>query len=313
MTKIERVERTLSGESVDRPPVSMWYHFGVQHRPGIDFARISLDYFRHYDFDFLKLMNDYYYPMPRGLEEIASAADLSKLERFEPEDSPWREQLSAIEHVAAELSGEAMFIDTIFEPWQSLERTLAGEHLRTLMQREPQALKDALEVVTDNLIAYARAAIERGSSGVFVSVMASEEFLTPEQAREFELPYARRLLEAVSDLAPMNTLHAHGGKIYVDDVSTMPVSVLSYQDRGAANPSLAEMRERFHGCLMGGIDHTDFSPRTPRYVRERTREGIAAGGSTRFFLANGCSIPAEVNPSVIHAVVEEAKAAAGLP
>lgn len=311
MTKIERVERTLSGESVDRPPVSMWYHFGVQHRPGIDFARISLDYFRHYDFDFLKLMNDYYYPMPGGLEEIASAADLSKLARFEPEDSPWREQLSSIEHVAAELSGEAFFIDTIFEPWQSLERTLAGEHLRTLMRHEPRALKDALEVVTDNLIAYARASIERGSSGVFVSVMASEEFLTPEQAREFELPYARRLLEAVSDLAPMNTLHAHGGKIYVDDVSTMPVSVLSYQDRGAANPSLAGMRDRFNGCLMGGIDHTDFSPRTPRYIRERTREGIAEGGSTRFFLANGCSIPAEVNPSVIHAVVEEAKAAAG--
>ncbi len=310
MTKIERVERTLSGDRVDRPAVSMWYHFGVQHRPGVEFARVSLDFFRHYDFDFLKLMNDYYYPMPDGLEEIASAADLDRLGHFDPEDSPWREQLSAMEYIAAELSGEAFFIDTIFEPWQSLERTLAGEHLRTLMQDEPEALKRALDTVTNNLIAYAQASIDRGASGIFVSVMASEEFLTREQAQEFELPYARRLLEEVADRAPMNTLHAHGENIYVDDIASMPAAVLSYQDRGANNPSLSTMREHFDGCLMGGIDQTNFSPRTPRFVREHTREGIAAGGRTRFFLANGCSIPSEVNPAVIHAVVKEAKAAA---
>lgn len=310
MTKLERVKRTLSGDTVDRPPVSMWYHFGVQHRPGVEFARISLDFFRHYDFDFLKLMNDYYYPLPDGVWEIASGADLSRLQRFDPEHSPWREQLSAIDRVAGELAGEALFIDTIFEPWQTLERTLAGEHLRRLMREEPSALKSALDVVTDNLIAYAHASIDRGSSGIFLSVMASEEFLTLDEAAEFELPYARRVLEAVSDRALMNTLHAHGGSIYVDAVSSMPAAVLSYQDRGANNPTLSRMREHFDGCLMGGIDQTDFSPRTPRYVREHTREGIAAGGRKKFILANGCSIPSEVNPTVIHAVVDEAKSAA---
>lgn len=310
MNKLQRVERTLAGENVDRPPVSMWSHFGVQHRPGREFARISLDYFRHYDYDFLKLMNDYFYPMPRGLEELASAEDLARLERFRPVDCSWAEQLAAVEYLSAELAGEARFIDTIFEPWQTLERTLAGEHLRRLMREAPDALKAALEVVTDNLIDYARASIEHGAAGVFVTVKASEEYLTREEAAEFELPYARRLLEAVADRAPMNTVHAHGGNIYTDDVITLPMAVLSYQDRGASNPSLTEMRSRFDGCLMGGIDHTDFTNRTPRYIRERTREAIAEGGRNRFILANGCSTPAEVNPAVLHAVVEEAKAAA---
>ena len=34
MDKIQRVDRVLSGEEVDRPPVTLWYHFGVQHAGG---------------------------------------------------------------------------------------------------------------------------------------------------------------------------------------------------------------------------------------------------------------------------------------
>jgi len=39
MTKIERMRATLAGEPVDRPPFSVWYHFGnstprLSGRPG---------------------------------------------------------------------------------------------------------------------------------------------------------------------------------------------------------------------------------------------------------------------------------------
>jgi hypothetical protein len=45
MNKIERVDRVLQGMEVDRPPVSLWYHFGVQHSGGVQFARLTLEYF----------------------------------------------------------------------------------------------------------------------------------------------------------------------------------------------------------------------------------------------------------------------------
>ncbi len=44
----------LAGQPVDRPPLTMWYHFGNQHAPA---ERTAL--FEHYDLDLLKLMNDY--------------------------------------------------------------------------------------------------------------------------------------------------------------------------------------------------------------------------------------------------------------
>src|SRR3989304_9713619 len=37
--KIELVARGLKGEPVGRPPLSIWYHFGVQTGQGTQFAR----------------------------------------------------------------------------------------------------------------------------------------------------------------------------------------------------------------------------------------------------------------------------------
>ena len=70
MNKIERVDAVLQGDRADRPPVSLWYHFGIQHSSGERFAKITLEYFDRYDFDFLKVMNDYFYPAPVGLDAI---------------------------------------------------------------------------------------------------------------------------------------------------------------------------------------------------------------------------------------------------
>ena len=94
MDKLERMNRVLAGESADRPPVSLWYHFGVQHGPGDQFARIALDYFEHYDFDFLKVMNDYFYPLPRGLDAIRSRSDLERIRPIDVGDCSSAARLS---------------------------------------------------------------------------------------------------------------------------------------------------------------------------------------------------------------------------
>ena len=76
MNKIDRVRATLAGRPVDRPPFTVWYHFGNQHSPAERTAQVHLEFFAHYDLDLLKLMNDYDYPMPPGMEVMATPADL---------------------------------------------------------------------------------------------------------------------------------------------------------------------------------------------------------------------------------------------
>ena len=152
MHKLERLDRVLAGKSVDRPPVSLWYHFGVQHGPGEQFARIALDFFDHYDFDFLKVMNDYFFPLPDGLDALHTRADLEKIQPVDIENCDWRHQFSALEIIASHLKGRAYFIDTVFDPWQTLQRHMAGSDIERLMSSAAGPLKRALDVVTDALI-----------------------------------------------------------------------------------------------------------------------------------------------------------------
>ncbi|MBI2457810.1 MAG: uroporphyrinogen decarboxylase, partial [candidate division NC10 bacterium] len=79
MTKIERVRAALAGKPVDRPPFSVWYHFGNQHASPEWTAQAHLDFFEAYDLDLLKVMNDYDYPLPEGMEVMTTPEDLKRL------------------------------------------------------------------------------------------------------------------------------------------------------------------------------------------------------------------------------------------
>src|SRR4030067_51966 len=105
--KSELVDRVLKGEPVGRPPLSIWYHFGVKHGKGTQFARLALDYFHFYDFDFLKVMNDYLYTLPEGLDAVRTGADLRRIGRFDMERGRWQGQVRALEGIAKESKGEA--------------------------------------------------------------------------------------------------------------------------------------------------------------------------------------------------------------
>jgi hypothetical protein len=45
MDKIERVRATLADKPADRPPFTLWYHFGNQHAPAERAAAVHLEFF----------------------------------------------------------------------------------------------------------------------------------------------------------------------------------------------------------------------------------------------------------------------------
>ncbi len=308
MTKIERVDAALAGEEFDRPPLSFWYHFGLQHQCGERHAEASLTFFEYYDLDFLKVMNDYYHPMPAGVAEVNSPESLKRIERFEVEKSDWNEQLKALRVIAKTLENKAYFIDTVFDPWQTLQRNLAGEHLFRLVQEAPDAVHGALEVVTENLIAYCEKALACGAAGIFISTLGSKDQLDREVFTGFAKPYVEKILREVHDKAIMNTAHIHDTSIFVDDVVDLPVQLISYEDRHPTNPSIDQMKRRFPGAIMGGLDKNLITRVTPAAAVKNAEEGIRSGGATRFLLAPGCSFPAWLFPQSAKRMVEAVKA-----
>jgi uroporphyrinogen decarboxylase len=307
MKKKLLVDSVLAGRPVARPPVSLWYHFGIQHGGGRQFAQTSLEYFHYYDFDFLKVMNDYFYPSPEGLEAVRTRQDLQKLTRFDVQNSPWQEQFKAIELIAGALKEEAYFIDTVFDAWQSLNRNLAAENMKHLMADEPDALLEALDRVSDNLIDYCKIVLSMGAAGIFFSIPAGSEIVTRDEFLTFVKPFARKVLEAVQPHAVMNTLHVHGQNLFFDDVIDLPAHVFNWWDRGPDGPSLSSVLARIPGGVMGGIDQTIVARRTRAFLKSHVQEALRLGGDRRFFLANGCTIDSWVYPGALKTVVEAAR------
>jgi uroporphyrinogen decarboxylase len=198
-------------------------------------------------------------------------------------------------------------VDTVFNAWNTLRRNLVKEAMEPLMAEHPTAVEAALQVVNDNLIRYALATLERGAAGIFLSVPASAESLTPEQYARFMRPFDLQLLNAVKGKGECHILHAHGENLYLDQLLDYPVPVLSWADLNGG-PSIAEARRRTSFALMAGLDHLKFPYVSARVIRDQARSALRQAGDTKFLLAPGCSVPTYSFPPLIKAAREAGRA-----
>lgn len=291
LTPRERVDRALAGRDVDRTPFTFWYHFGLEKEPGERHAEATLDFHRKFSTDLVKVMSDYPYPKPAGAwYELAE------------ERNPFPEQIRALERIRDGLGGRAHFIETIFNPWNVAEKLSSREAVQQLKQERPQALLDALEVIARSEANHARRALEAGASGIFLAIAnADAAVLSREDYRKFSEPFDKMVLEAARQ-APLNTLHLHGTQVYLDLFYTgWPAAVFHYDAHGTGVP-IGEVRKRFAGTIMGGLDHNRIRSLSEPEIREQWQSAAAQAGK-KFILAPGCSAPNESTDEELMRVV----------
>jgi uroporphyrinogen decarboxylase len=301
LNKIERVTHALKGEDVDRLPFSFWYHFGLQHGPGRKHAEAELDFYRAYDLDFLKVMNDYPYPLPAGLEALNSADDWRRIEPLSADDPCWAEQLTALSIIGDHLGNEALYIDTIFSAWTTARRLTRTGNIKEACEHHPEALLAAMAAIATSLANYARAAIERGAAGIFLSLgAATDEVMSEEEYKTWGRPFDLKILEAVRD-APFNVLHIHGRQIHFDALIDYPVSAINWSHL-LTPPSLAEGRKRSGKAVLGGIDETTAAHLAPSEIAKQITNSIHEVGARGLLITPGCSVPTDTPVRTLQAV-----------
>jgi uroporphyrinogen decarboxylase len=308
LNKIERVMRALKGDEVDRPPFSFWYHFGLQHMPGRKHAEAEIDFYRAYDLDFLKVMNDYPYPLPPGLAAVETEDEWRRLEPVDGQDVCWSEQLSALSMINDLIGEEALFIETIFSPWTTARRLTRGGSLVEARERHPEALLAGMEVIARSLANYASEAVARGASGIFLSLgAATDDVMTPEEYKTWGRPFDLKVLEAVSD-APFNVLHIHGRRIHFDAILDYPVSAINWSHLTTA-PPIAEGHARSGKTVMGGIDETTAAHISPPEIERQVARAIREAGARGLIIAPGCSVPTDTPERNLRAIKDSVEKA----
>ena len=291
MSKIERVKAVLRGERVDRLPFSFWHHFGLEKSPGEKHAEATLAFYRRFDFDLVKVMSDFPYPVPKSLDKIATKEDWEQLEILK---NPFPEQIKALRIIHKDLKGQAPFVETIFQSWTVAEKLSSRETMQKLKDQNPNLLKKVLRVISESQANHARLALEAGAAGIFLAVAAADDLVMDSQdylkfVRESDLI----ILEATKGRSYLNILHLHGNKVHFDSSVTYPVQVINYSVHGTGM-DLATAKKKFSGTLMGGLDEVKIARLGESELRSEIQQAILATQKRRLILAPGCSVPNDI-------------------
>lgn len=284
LTAKERVDRAMAGKDVDRPPFTLWHHFELPTAEA--HASRTLEFHRAYHTDIVKVMSDFPYPKPAAGKQWY---------QLKIEDNPFPDQLRALKLIRDGLNGDAYMIETVFNPWNVAQKLSSKEAVLKLKDENPQALMDALEVITQSEIRHAKRAFATGATGVLYSVAnALTAEMTPADYKKFSLPFDKKFMEGVAG-QPHNILHLHVEPPYLANFRDFPAPIINYSTHVSKIP-IAEVRAQFpKPVIAGGIDEVNYRKLTPDEIRQQWQAASKAAGP-KYILTPGCSVPNDSTP-----------------
>lgn len=293
MNKRERFFAAVRGEKIDHPPVTAWVHFLSDHLSGEQTAALHRCFAEAYDWDVVKVMNDYRYPVPAGVLTLEDAVSLRAFKPLDLDEPCFAEQLKCLATLRAALGPDIALIDTGFDPYQQVLRNVGFDQAPNLWKHQADTLR-ALEIVAENICRYIQAVKAQGVEAFFLSINGAIREGFPRGSNQevyetFQRPFELQLLQAAEGM--VRILHVHGAGLDLGRVLDYPCEVISISDRLPGNPSLAKLRRITPKCLMGGIDETRFQERTLPAIASEVDDAIAQAGRRKFILAPGCTIP----------------------
>src|SRR5690606_16093122 len=120
----ERFKAAVSGGHIDRPPVTAWVHFQSDHLDSARTADLHAQFLTAYDWDVLKVMNDYRYPVPEGVTRLDTAAALGKYKRLSLDEEVFQLQFDVLHRLRDYVGGGVPMLETVFEPYQQIVRNV---------------------------------------------------------------------------------------------------------------------------------------------------------------------------------------------
>ena len=316
MDPLERVNRRLRGEPVDRRPNFDIYMQRAAHQAGRELSRYYLDHrvlveanlavLDAFSLDIVQTISDPYreasdlglevewprdgVPLRRRLL-LEEPEDLARLSPVAPERGRrMSDRLDAVRLLRARV-GDSVPVMGWVEGAFALASVLRGDTNVLLdLHDRPEWLKELLEALVEVEIAFARAQAAAGAHLIGLGDSMGS-LVSPGQYREFVLPYERRIFAAVREAGAIPRLHICGDTSHLlADMATSGAAIVDLDwmvDLGAAAAAFGPDGP----APCGNFDPVAIAlAGTPADV-ERAVRGCAAAAGPRHISAAGCEIP----------------------
>lgn len=306
-THKERIQASLQGEIIDRPPVALWRHFPVDDQSPQTLAQATLHFQRTYDFDLVKVTPassfclkdwgaaDEWTGHTEGTRQyttrvIHGPRDWERLPVLDPTSRHLAAQLECLRLIRAELDPETPLLQTVFSPLAQAKNLAGSETLLAHLRLYPEAVLKGLAVIAETTRRFVEACLAAGIDGVFYAVQhAQASLLSLEEYRTFGLPHDIKALEPARGLW-CNLLHLHGSDVYFSLLPSFDFPIVNWHDRETP-PSLAEAQKQFNGVVCGGMRQDTLVYGNQAEVQKEAADALQQTDGKRFILGTGCVVP----------------------
>ncbi len=291
--KRERMFQWLAGKTdPNYTPAAFFLHFGPQYKAGSAAAKRHLEFFRHTDMDFVKIQFEQTYERQAFLQNPSdwSKLTLRKLDFYEP-------LLQTVRELVKTSKKDALILMTLYSPYMCAGHCATTPVLRRHLEKDPDAVKRGLEILTESQLIFVRACIQAGVDGFYMSTQGSEakQFTNPRIFTDYVKPSDLIAMKEVSAACPFNILHVCD---YVapyasyDAVRDYPGQVVNCNPKLIDRQlSLQYISRLFKRPYMGGMERTGIlATGTPEQIENEIRR-VVKSAPRQFILGADCTVP----------------------
>ncbi|NWG06391.1 MAG: uroporphyrinogen decarboxylase [Chloroflexi bacterium] len=306
-THKERIQASMRGELLDRPPIALWRHFPVDDQTPETLAKTTLHFQSIYDFDLVKVTpassfsirdwgaEDEWRGHTEGTRQytkrvIHDPRDWEKLPVLDSKAPHLAGQLACLRLIRARLNPETPLLQTVFSPLAMAKNLASNETLISHLRLYPEAVMKGLATIAETTRRFVEACLGTGIDGVFYAIQhAQASLLTIDEYKTFGIPFDQKVLEPSSELW-CNLLHLHGRDVYFSLLNSYKFQIVNWHDRETF-PSLTEAQQLFDGIVCGGMRQGTLVYGDQVEVQNEAADAIRQTRGKRFMLGTGCVVP----------------------
>jgi uroporphyrinogen decarboxylase len=151
---------------------------------------------------------------------INNAQEYTKVTRINPRETTRMKSVIDICAGLAKAKGnEVAILGFLYGPLGVLSQMRGHKELFKDLIRHPQEVLQAIEIITEVLIDYAKAQIEAGAHSVCIDPLySSPTILSKKQWETFEGPFVQRIADAIREVGGIVTAHNCGNGVYFEEI-----------------------------------------------------------------------------------------------
>jgi MtaA/CmuA family methyltransferase len=237
---------------------------------------------------------------------VASEADLLRLGAPDPGDSRSRmaDRVAAVRAMAEAAGDRALILGWVDMPFAEACSVCGVTEFMMMLIEDPPLAHRILEFLTDIVIRFGLAQIAAGAPMVGAGDAAAS-LISPDQYREFALPYERRVVEAIHAAGGLVKLHICGNTAHLLNDMAGSGADLFNVDHLVPFESACAVYGRAAKCFKGNLDPVaGLLQSTPARCAEHCAELIRKAAGLRYMLSAGCEVPAATSDETFRAFCE---------